>query len=447
MFYFIDSIVLMTISGSIFFLLFLISRRILHNYLTRQNEYFLLKICLLSFILPFYLFIYGFRLLLYRFHAALFSGDVHFSRYLPTVIFTPDEVFMNTPFQIGLFLNFLWIIMAVLIMMKQLIRYIHFKKKLKVSSRIIFEENIQHYTLELCKEFQIVETVSFCTSPLVPNACTCGLFHPVIFLPFEELTDELKLIIRHELIHVKHRDLLFRLLAIICKDLFWFNPMIYWVVNEFDQVSELACDEAAVSLLTNADRKSYADLVIRASTVNQDPVPLHFTHYFHSNKDFIKERIDCIMKRKPQKNHKLFLTPLLTVIFLALSNLPAMASPVPQMLGILATSSSVQPEEMFQSDFAFYFDTNSEYATAPVTVMYPEQFTLPSGEIFEVTEEHKKMRANCSHTFVEGTYEKHTPDGSGGCTLKRYRAKRCSKCGYIEIGTLIDTTISSSCPH
>lgn len=56
-------------------------------------------------------------------------------------------------------------------------------------------------------------------------------------------------------------------------------------------------------------------------------------------------------------------------------------------------------------------------------------------------------RVLCNHKMVDGYYHAHKADGSGGCKVDVYYAKKCSKCGYLYIGDLYVTHIYPVCPH
>ena len=55
--------------------------------------------------------------------------------------------------------------------------------------------------------------------------------------------------------------------------------------------------------------------------------------------------------------------------------------------------------------------------------------------------------ALCNHTMTSGYYHAHSSNGSGGCTVYVYNAQRCTKCGYITLGSLFSTTTYPVCPH
>ena len=55
--------------------------------------------------------------------------------------------------------------------------------------------------------------------------------------------------------------------------------------------------------------------------------------------------------------------------------------------------------------------------------------------------------ALCIHDLESGYYTTHKSNDSGGCRVRVYKAKRCVKCGYIEIGNLDHTVTYVVCPH
>ncbi len=64
-------------------------------------------------------------------------------------------------------------------------------------------------------------------------------------------------VVTHEMCHYRHGDNLWRLLRSLCAAFYWYNPFV-WVAMEFARRDcELACDEAAVTLLGQRQAKAY----------------------------------------------------------------------------------------------------------------------------------------------------------------------------------------------
>lgn len=73
-------------------------------------------------------------------------------------------------------------------------------------------------------------------------------------------------------------------------------------------------------------------------------------------------------------------------------------------------------------------------------------FIYEDGTKVDVTDEDLTY-ALCIHSLVSGYYDVHISNSTGGCTVKEYNAKRCTKCGYIEVGSLHATVTYTVCPH
>ena len=55
--------------------------------------------------------------------------------------------------------------------------------------------------------------------------------------------EEIGFILEHEFYHVKHRDLLRKLLVLFLNCLNWFNPLYYLLMKNLSEWTEAACDE------------------------------------------------------------------------------------------------------------------------------------------------------------------------------------------------------------
>jgi beta-lactamase regulating signal transducer with metallopeptidase domain len=77
-----------------------------------------------------------------------------------------------------------------------------------------------------------------------------GIGRPTIVLPngIEESFDEseLRLILAHELAHLKRRDLIWNWLPTIVGSLFWFHPLVWLMKRRWSEAQEAACDELLI---------------------------------------------------------------------------------------------------------------------------------------------------------------------------------------------------------
>lgn len=94
----------------------------------------------------------------------------------------------------------------------------------------------------------------------------CGLIAPHIVLPdwcLDLSAEEQRMIIEHELDHVRHFDVLKKALGTCACCVFWFNPMVWLLRTQMASTIEMACDEAATK---TGDRREYAMLLLQVAT-------------------------------------------------------------------------------------------------------------------------------------------------------------------------------------
>lgn len=114
-----------------------------------------------------------------------------------------------------------------------------YMKARRARASYVYVENEQ--AARLAAEFGSSYVVK--VSPNVSVPYMAGLFHPVIYLPCMELSDEeLRFILRHEIQHILSHDILKKFLFLAIEALFWWNPIAHISVNEIDALLELQCN-------------------------------------------------------------------------------------------------------------------------------------------------------------------------------------------------------------
>ncbi len=135
--------------------------------------------------------------------------------------------------------------------------------------------------------------------PDISSPMLAGLLHPCIVLPEEDLSPErLAYVFRHELIHQKKKDILYKWLVQLCLCLHWFNPLLRKMEKEIDSLCELSCDEAVMKGLDAKQRRAYGDTLLEmmfsGTAYRTNAVMLL------EGKEQLKERLGAIMNyRRP----------------------------------------------------------------------------------------------------------------------------------------------------
>ncbi len=159
-----------------------------------------------------------------------------------------------------------WLLGAVGILSFKIIEHLRFRRRiLRCASPITEPDIMLIWNNEIARAR--MKKVRF--EPIVSEAVTApvsvGLFERTtkVVLPKCSYTEsELKLIFRHEIVHICRNDSANKFFMLFCAAICWFNPMIWAGLGKSAEDLELSCDE---TVLMNADeekRYEYAELLL-----------------------------------------------------------------------------------------------------------------------------------------------------------------------------------------
>ena len=124
----------------------------------------------------------------------------------------------------------------------------------------------------------------------VPTPALTGLLCPTLLLPHENYTEtELRFILRHELYHLKRRDILYKSFLTFVNALHWFNPLVYLMLRAADEDIELSCDSAVTANMEKAERAAYSETLLKSVRERHGAVAL--TTCFGSTVERLKRRL------------------------------------------------------------------------------------------------------------------------------------------------------------
>ena len=124
--------------------------------------------------------------------------------------------------------------------------------------------------LGICKPIQI-KIAKGIKSPML-----FGLFKPVIWLGSADYSiNDLKFILRHEMVHYKRRDLWYKFALVVFRCLYWNNPFVHMMAMQANKDIEAICDHLTVEDMGKKLRKRYSSLILSMasdSAVRVSPV-------------------------------------------------------------------------------------------------------------------------------------------------------------------------------
>ncbi len=195
---------------------------------------------------------------------------------------------------IRLLLVLVWSVGAMSVLSYELVRYARHTLLLKR-----WREKPDTATLNLLnQEIQAAglrRSPSLWLAPYVPGPMVTGLIYPAIYLPQGiSDTEDLSLILRHELTHLRQGDLPVKWLTLLVCALHWPNPAVWLLRRALNQTCELSCDERVMTGSSLNERTRYSETIIAAIRVGTG-TPTMLCTAFQGGLKRMKRRILHIM--------------------------------------------------------------------------------------------------------------------------------------------------------
>ena len=175
------------------------------------------------------------------------------------------------------------------------IKHYRFMKMAKRWSESVTDEKTLAVLQSLKSEMGISKKIILYHNSDLGSPVMYGIIHPRILLPTAELADdELRFILKHELVHFKRKDIYYKIMVLVATAIHWFNPLVYLIARAIDAQCEISCD-AEIVRNTDADtRLQYSETIIGVVKYHSKFKTALSTN-FYGGKKGMKNRIFSIM--------------------------------------------------------------------------------------------------------------------------------------------------------
>lgn len=179
----------------------------------------------------------------------------------------------------------------------------------------------------------------------VETPCLFGVLRPAIYITPEAASEPETLAhsVEHELTHYRHGDHIWALLRCLCLVLHWYDPLVWLAAALSRRDAELACDEATIRRLGEAERAAYGRTLIRISCERR-PTLLRMATTMNCGKRGLRERIALIAKRPKTAAYALVILILAAVAVTGCTFTGAQAGE-PDLEGFIAENSGLTAGE------------------------------------------------------------------------------------------------------
>lgn len=208
--------------------------------------------------------------------------------------------------QIVYVLGILWLLGALTAFLLKLVRYRKMLKRTKDFCRPVADGDTVVTANVVALRMNLRKNIAVYESPKISGPVTMGLFNPFVVLPIgERKVGESALILHHEMLHIKRKDLWYKWFWQLILCVHWFNPVLYKAQKIFSEDCELSCDEQILKNLSDTGKKAYGNILLDTAQKNLDFGETVFLTTLLEEKKALKERLKGIIEYKKQSGLKI----------------------------------------------------------------------------------------------------------------------------------------------
>ena len=190
-----------------------------------------------------------------------------------------------------------WAVGAVGVMVWKIGSHLAFRRRiLKNAVPVTDRQTLHVWEIELERAWIRKCKWKLVRSDAVTTPLSIGLYNRTtrIVLPMREYTQELSLILRHEIIHISRGDPEAKFFLTFCTAMCWFNPLMWAAMRKSADDFELSCDESVLLDEPQPVRRQYAELLLQTAGDERG-----FTTCLSATADALRYRLKAVMK--PEK--------------------------------------------------------------------------------------------------------------------------------------------------
>lgn len=168
----------------------------------------------------------------------------------------------------------LWLFGVLIAVFRKIYIYQHFAGAVRAASAPVTDDRVYRKSAEIQMRLGLGKRVPLYKSMVIDSPMLVGILKPCIYMPsallaeMEGKENDICLILHHELVHYKRKDIWYKWLFQAALCVHWFNPLLYVFNRKFNMDCELACDEKVMALLSEEGRRAYGNVLIDVAQKN-----------------------------------------------------------------------------------------------------------------------------------------------------------------------------------
>ena len=200
---------------------------------------------------------------------------------------------------------FIWVLVAVILLINNIAKYIAFKKDLEKLDDNSSKENEKRFK-RILKQAKMENRIDIAQNNNISSPFIIGILKGKIYIPNIDFSqEELEYIIRHEINHFVERDSLKKILIQIIKYMFWWNPFAHLFANDFNQILEIQCDLKTTAGFTDTEKIRYLESITKIIKNPRSNIKKHSSvaNFVNIEEiDSLKQRFRIVLNYKGERN-------------------------------------------------------------------------------------------------------------------------------------------------
>ena len=223
---------------------------------------------------------------------------------------------IHAPGKVVWVLFYIWLAGFMLVMGYQIVTHLAFRSRLLRSAEAVTDSAVlELWQQELARVGIRSKRMKLVTSAETATPLSIGLFRFTtrVVLPCHSYeSEELTLILRHEIVHISREDAWSKFFLIFCTAICWFNPLMWISKRKCADALELSCDETVLLKADEATRRKYASLILNTAGNERG-----FTTCLSASATALRYRLKNIMKPQKQASGALVMLVVVFVLFMS----------------------------------------------------------------------------------------------------------------------------------
>ncbi len=139
--------------------------------------------------------------------------------------------------------------------------------------------------------------------PGIRTPAIFGVMHPKILMPMTDYTqEEIYYILKHEMLHYYHHDMLLKMLCEFLGVIYWWNPIVFLFNKIIARVLEIRVDSILASGLNEDEKTGYLECIVKSMRAGRQGETALLITFAAQKGEAMKQRFRCICGGHWQKS-------------------------------------------------------------------------------------------------------------------------------------------------